>query len=310
MKKRIGWLGLAAALALALAGCQQEGLFTGSVVLEGEHHLARGESMRGAVLFLNGSLSVAEGAVLGGPVYMLGGRLESYGEIAGDLSVLGGELVLGPASVVGGDLNLGGGQVDRAPGAVVAGQVNTGVGLQVPDRPALFHETLRDQLPGFIIQSVLLAGLAYLSVKWFPNPVRRVSKAIIEHPLISAAMGLLVGTVALVLVVLIAFTIILVPLSFLFGFLIILAVAFGWVSIGAAVGRLLLRRSKRSLSPGLVTALGTLVFVFLMNLASLLPRIEGIIPLMLGITALGAVFLTRFGLSEFVPASDSPGAEF
>jgi hypothetical protein len=45
------------------------------------------------------------------------------------------------------------------------------------------------------------------------------------------------------------------------------------------------------------------------NMIALIPIIEGVIPLLLAATGLGAVFLTRFGFSEFIPVSDRPEAE-
>lgn len=309
MRKRV-LLALLLVLAMGLSACQQEGLFTGSLLLEGDHYLTQGESLSGAVLVLDGRLTVEEGAWLTGPVYMLGGRLDSNGEIEKDLSLLNGELILGPQAVIGGDLNLGGGQVEMSPQATIKGRVNTGVGLQVPERPALFHETLLQQLPIMLIQGVVLAGLAFVTVRWIPRPVKRVRKAIIEHGLVSAAMGLLVGIVALTLLVLMAFTIILIPVSLLAGLLFFVAILFGWIGFGQAVGQFIVGQFKWEFQPALTTALGTLVFVVVMNLLALVPLVEGIIPILLAVTGLGSVFLTRFGLIEFVPVTDESGYDF
>lgn len=309
MKKRV-FLTLLLVLAMGLSACQQEGLFTGSLLLEGDHYLTQGEGLAGAVLMLDGRLTVEEGAWLTGPVYMLGGRLDSNGEIEKDLSLLNGELILGPQAILGGDLNLGGGQVEISPQATIKGRVNTGVGLQVPDRPALFHETLLQQLPIMLIQGILLAGLAFVTVRWIPRSVKRVRKAIIEHGLVSAAMGLLVGIVALTLLVLMAFTIILIPVSLLAGLLFFVAILFGWIGFGQAVGQFIVRQFKWEFQPALTAALGTLVFVMVMNLLALVPLVEGIAPILLAVTGLGAVFLTRFGLIEFVPVTDESGYDF
>jgi hypothetical protein len=310
MKKRICLALLLLVLAMGLTACQQEGLFTGSLLLEGDHQLTRGEGLSGVVLMLDGSFTLEEGAWLTGPVYMLGGRLDSNGLIDKDLSLLNGELILGPQAIIGGDLNLGGGQVEMSPQATIKGRVNTGVGLQVPERPALFHETLLQQLPIMLIQGILLAGLAFVTVRWIPRPIKRVRKAIIEHGLVSAAMGLLVGIVALVLLVLMAFTIILIPISLLAGLAFFVAILFGWIGFGQAVGQFLVGQFKWEFQPAVTAALGTLVFIVVMNLLALIPFVEGIIPILLAVTGLGAVFLTRFGLSEFVPVIDEGGHDF
>jgi hypothetical protein len=290
--------------AVFLSACQEEGLISGSLIMEGEHRLASGEILPGVLIMLDGQLSLEENALITGPVYMVGGTLESSGEISADISVLGGNLVLGPGARVGGNLNIGGGDVERHPSTVVAGEVITGIGLQVPDRPALFRETLRDQFAPMLVQAVLLTVLAYFTVRLLPHPAAIVSKAIVEHPLVSTAVGILVGITGLVLLVLMAFTIVLIPVSFLFGFLILVAIIFGWIGYGLALGRLLGRVFNWRVSRPLAAAVGTLLFVLLWNLLALLPILQGIIPIILAAAGLGAVFITRFGLTEFVPASD------
>ncbi|MBE0411148.1 MAG: hypothetical protein IBX69_15610, partial [Anaerolineales bacterium] len=160
------------------------------------------------------------------------------------------------------------------------------------------------------IQGIILGGMAFVLVRWKPQLVSHVSRAIVEHPFVSAAMGLLVGVVALVLLVLMAFTIILIPVSFLAGLVFLLAVFFGWIAFGKAVGRLVVNLFKWDLKPAAAAAVGTLVFVVAMNLLALIPLIEGIIPILLAVTGLGAVFLTRFGIIEFVPVTDESGRDF
>jgi hypothetical protein len=296
--------------AVFLSACQEEGLISGSLILDGEHRLASGESLPGVLIMLDGHLYMEENARITGPVYMAGGSLESSGEISTDVSVLGGDLILGPNSRVGGNLYIGGGEVQRHPSAVVAGEVVTGIGVQVPDRPTLFGETLRDQLVPMLIQSVLLGMLAYITVRLLPHPAAVVSKAIVEHPLVSTAVGILVGITGLVLLVLMAFTIVLIPVSFLFGFLILVAIVYGWIGYGSAIGRLLVRAFNWRLTRPLSAAVGTLLFVLLWNLLALIPGLQGVIPILLAAAGLGAVFITRFGFMEFVPASDLQEPDF
>jgi hypothetical protein len=296
--------------AFLLSACQEEGLFSGSLILEGDHYLASGESLLGILVMLDGQLYVDENARITGPVYMIGGRLENHGEISSDISLLGGHLILGSSAQINGNLNIGGGDVELDPNAVIYGQVETGTGLQLPDRPPLFRETLREQLVPMLVQAVFLAVLAFFTVRWLSHPVNIVSKAIVEHPLVSGAVGVLVGITALVLLVLMAFTIILIPVSILFGFLILLGVMMGWIGFGSALGRLLAIRLKWKLSKPASAALGTLLFVLFWNLLALIPFIQGVVPILLAATGLGAVFITRFGFSEFVPATDYHEADF
>jgi hypothetical protein len=308
MMNRIPILILLAFMATGLVACQQEGLVTANLLLEGEHSFSSGERLPGIVVIMGGSLELEEGAFASGPIYLLGGRLESNGEISGDVALLGGVLILGNQAYIGGDLNLSGGEASLASGATIVGSVNTGVGLGAPDPPMIL-DNLRGQLPFILAQAIILAGLAFLTVSILPRPVKRVSNAMVRHPIVSLAMGLLVGIVGMSLLVLMAFTIILIPISIFAGFIFLLAIIFGFIGYGLALGQVGAKWLKRGMDPAPAAAVGTSIFVLLINMIALIPIIEGVIPLLLAATGLGAVFLTRFGFSEFIPVSDRPEAE-
>jgi hypothetical protein len=309
MKNRIILYVTAVLAALLLAGCQQEGLYTGSLIIEGAHHIQNGEKLAGAVLLLDGSLVLEEGAQVDGPVFMLGGSLESDGFIQGDVSVLGGDFTLGPTAVVGGSLNLGGGNVTRSPHAEIRGEVITGDGLQIPNQPASLIQDFQQQWQIILFQALGFAILSYLVVRYLPRPAARLSRAATRHYLVSAAMGLLVGMVSLVLVILMAFTVILIPISFIFGLVILAAVAGGWVGIAYSLGMWIIRTAKLDLRPSYAAALGGLIYIFLFGILSIIGGF-GVIQLLLASLALGAVFLTRFGLTEFTPVEDNTAGEF
>lgn len=294
--------------AVFLAGCQQEGLYTLNLILEGQHRVEKGQKLLGAVLLVEGTLLVEEGAQVDGPVFMLGGRMEVSGEILSDVSLLGGSLLLDETARIEGDLNLGGGELTRSSGALVVGAVNSGIA--VAQRQPLFQETFREQLPSIVGQAVALGLLAYLLARYLPRPLGRISRAVSRHALVSLAMGLLVGIVALALLVLMAFTFILIPISLLLGLVLAAAGAVGLVGIGSALGMWLADRLRWNIKSHWAAALGTLLFILVFNLAALLPVLRGFLPLGLSTVGLGAVFLTRFGLSEFVPAAEALPGEF
>ena len=50
--------------------------------------------------------------------------------------------------------------------------------------------------------------------------------------------------------------------------------------------------------------MGTLVFMILIDLISIIPFVGSLIALLADTIGLGAVMLTRFGLRKFVPAAD------
>jgi hypothetical protein len=293
---------------LILAGCQPNGRYTGTVILEGVHRVDDQERLPGVVLLVDGSLVIGEGGQVEGPVYMLGGRLDANGLLLSDLSILGGQAVLGPQAVIGGDLNLGGGTLERSPQAVIAGQFSQGENLQIPARPTVF-EALRNQWLSILGQAGLFALLTYLLVRYLPRPVTRLSRAVSRHALVSTALGLLVGVVSLSLLVLMAFTIILIPVSLLLGLVLIAAVAVGWAGLGQALGAQLAQRLGWQMRPAWGAALGSLIFMAAFGGLSLFQG-AGWIQLTVAAAGLGAAYLTRFGLSEFTPVEDIDSGDF
>jgi hypothetical protein len=279
------------------------------LITEGDHIFQPGEVIRGEMYVLGGQTTLQSGARLEGSLQMLGGNVEVNGKIQGNVSLVSGELDLGPEAHIAGTLDVGGGTLTRAPGTRIDGQFNPGNGVAIPSVPGPFGSSL----PGRMAQDVLEAGLAslfaLLTAHLVPRPLSRVAQAATEHPFVSGALGILMGIVGLSALVLMAFTIILIPVSMLGLILLGMSALYGWSALGQALGQHLNRYLNRELEPALVTSLGTFLLVLLLNLMGFLPLISGILPLLTTAVGLGAVILTRFGWRTFVPASDVPWAK-
>ena len=305
MKRLLRFPAFLALLGLLLAACQPEGdnpgAYSGTLVLEGSHVYMQGETLPGALIVLDGEATIASGACVAGPVFLIGGSLAIDGRVSGDVTAVGGQLLIGPDAQIEGDLRAAKARLDLPPGADVVGQTLVGPssGLQPGD---LFPErSIRDRLAWLLPEALLLACAAYLAARYAPKPLARVRRAAIGHPVVAAAMGLLAGIVGLILLVVIAYTLILIPVT-LIGFLVgFLSIGYGWIGIGAAVGVDLVSWRKTSISPYQAALLGTLAFMLALNLISLLPVIGDVISIASAAISLGAVVLTRFGLREFVP---------
>ena len=87
-------------------------------------------------------------------------------------------------------------------------------------------------------------------------------------------------------------------------FLVAAAVAFGWLGFGSLLGTGLSRRLRIKLHPSLSAGLGTGLFILIVNFASVLPYIGGLLAMTSVLIGLGAVFLTRFGLRHFMHAHE------
>lgn len=304
MKKRFLTLAIAF-LAMTLSACTADGgAYSGTLVLEGRHVYGSGDVLNGVLLIVDGEVQLEAGAEVRGSIFMLGGSAEINAQVDQDVSVIGGELVVGPEAVLGGDLQVGGGTYELSPKTTVRGRVLTGPASQVQLEDFFPSLSPRERLVQLLPWALVVAFLAYLAARYIPAPVARVSRAEIEHPIVSAAMGILAGVVVPVLLVFMAFTVILIPAT-LIGVLIgALTIAYGWIGFGMVFGRWLARQFELELGRGGVAFLGTLAFMIVFDVVSVIPYIGSVVSLIAVTIGIGAVMLTRFGLREFVPASE------
>ncbi|HSO26426.1 MAG TPA: polymer-forming cytoskeletal protein [Anaerolineales bacterium] len=302
MRKYItaGW---ALLVLLFLSACGEQGSYTVTLLTYGDHALRPGEARIGDIYMFNGELTIPEGARLEGSLFILSGKAEIAGVVAGDISLVGGELALEPGAQVGGMLRLGEGEVQRAPGVQVGGGVQSGLGIEAlaANAPA--------QAPGgfvspLILQDLFVIAAAYLLARYWPAPLSRVADTLERYALAAGAMGLLYGFVGVVLLTLMAFTVILLPATFLGGLVLLLALTYGWVGFGGLLGRLLRRVTGWKLALPWEVAAGTVLFLVLYEISRNIPLLQDLVPLVTGLVGFGAVMLTRFGLRHFTPAID------
>ncbi|HSM56849.1 MAG TPA: hypothetical protein VK879_11905 [Candidatus Sulfomarinibacteraceae bacterium] len=288
---------------LALAGCA-DGAVSGTLIWEGEHVYEPGQRVQGHLAVVEGRVVVPEGAQVAGSIYMLGGDVEVAGEVSEDVTMIGGDLQLGPSARIGGDLSVGGGELERAAEATVLGQVLVGGDVDVSLDTLFPQRTARQRLLQLLPEALMVAALAYLLARFVHRPLSRVSQTSVEHPFVATAMGALVTIVGPALLVLMAFTVILIPVSVIGLLLAGLVVAYSWSALGLALGQWLRRRLGRDWSAPATAFVGAFVFITITNLLVFIPLIGGWIGILATIVGVGGVFLTRFGLREFVPRYD------
>ncbi|NJC96778.1 MAG: polymer-forming cytoskeletal protein [Anaerolineae bacterium] len=92
---------------LFLTACSADGLYSLTLITEGQHELT--QNIQGDLFILGGEVIVTEDASVNGNVHLLLGALTVNGEINGDVSFMNGGLSLGDSAILRGDLNLGGG---------------------------------------------------------------------------------------------------------------------------------------------------------------------------------------------------------
>lgn len=301
------FLPLLAAL-LLLTGCEGQTFYQGSLVTGDRHVLSAGETLPGELLITEGEFVLEEGAALEGSLYVLGGSVRIDGTVRGSVSLFLGALALGETAVIEGTLNISGGELMQDPAATIQGAITYGAEGQLDTLP----EGDRGLLSGvsvfwLVAQGVLVAALGGLLAQFAPRRLARAAEAVRRYPVASGAMGLLLFIVGPALLVFMALTVLLIPLTVLGILAGLLLVASGWCATGAVLGDWLAGRVRRSLPYTLSTFAGTLVVVVASGLLLVLP-LGALAFFPLAAAGVGAVALTRFGYVTFVPTLDRAAA--
>lgn len=290
------------------------------IVTGGNFTLASDQVLTGSLLVFGGSALLEAGSVVEGDVVMFGGSLSSAGVVEGSLALIGGSAQLQASTVIEGDAISLGGSLARQPGAQVQGQLVTA--SELPLRlPEISLPALRGELPRlevglqplldafwFLFRTFLLAALGVLVVIFFPNATKRTANAALAQPLVSGGLGVLTLIVMPVLLVVLAVTIILIPVS-LAGFLALgVALFFGWIAIGYELGERLAHNTHQTWAPAVSAGVGVfLVSLLAWGAAEFVACIGWIVPWVVFSAGLGAVILSRFGTAEYAPAGAAAG---
>ena len=292
-------------LTLLLTGCE-DGLVSGTLIFEGRHQFDSETTLPGDVLVQAGTAEFAAGSHIAGSVFMVGGELLVDGTIDGDLVLLDGSVALGPRAVVGGDLRLGGGgTLTMAETAVVQGETITGLTLPRTRAGATDWANMMRWLVGVL----LLAGLGGLWARRQPHSLNHVAEAATQYWPAAGALGLLALLVLPILLVMMAFTIVLLPLVLVLSLAILLVLGLGLIALGKRVGQWLWTCVKWPYAPGWATFWGTLLLMGLFRL----PWLGNGLFLGAAVWLFGAVLLSRFGTRRFEPPphlaqSDDPAS--
>ncbi|MFC5971946.1 polymer-forming cytoskeletal protein [Halomarina salina] len=250
------------------------------VVLDEEHVL---DGPTETVLVAGGAVTT-DGPV-DGSVYVADGSVDVASTVRGDVVVLGGDVRIAPSATVTGTVQAIGGDVTVAEGASV-GSVERGV-------PA---EEAGTSPVGFALQTLVLAAVGALLADRRPRLLGTVGDAATTHPLVSGVVGALSTLAALAMTVLLAFTVVLLPVS-------VLAVLVGAVVVGYAVavfGALLGRRLPVDSRP-VAAAAGVVGVEALLVVLPRVPVVGSLAALALLAVGVGAVLVTGFGLRRFEP---------
>ncbi|UCC12218.1 MAG: hypothetical protein JSW02_01395 [candidate division WOR-3 bacterium] len=200
---------------------------------------------------INGDIAVAGGNLnisgsVNGDAAVFGGNVTNEGTIDGDLFVVGGTVALESGSLVTGDIAMVGGTVDKDEDAKVLGEVET-----------VESEALRNILPrigrvfrfphilpgesiftGFFTIAALIVVfiMNLLALLIFPKAIDRIVDMIQRNIWASVGLGVGIEILYVPIIVLLAVSIIGIPLVPVFMLVVFLAMLFGFSSLSLIAG--------------------------------------------------------------------------
>ena len=278
-------------IALLMISAGDAEVETAEIVMQGSHDMTE---HRGALIVGDARVTVPADAEISGPVYVIGGKLRVRGTVAGDVTQISGSLVAEDGATIGGQLQHIGGTEEFAEDAVVAERSTVEFAPTEPGPVATY-------VPVVLTTLLLALAGAWLSRRR-PKLLENVGTAAREHSLVSLTVGGLLSVTFLSVLVFMAFTLVLIPVSLLGLFVGMLTIAYGVVSLGYLVGSRL--DTPRT---GLATSVGVVAVVALLQVLEMIPFVGDFVAVAILVTGLGAVVLTYFGLQRFEPAF--PGYE-
>jgi cytoskeletal protein CcmA (bactofilin family) len=301
-------------ISLALPGTAfARGLHDDKVVAGGAFTLRSGETLDGSLVVFGGAVTLEEDSRVNGDVVLLGGTVNINGNVQGSVVGIGGVVSLGGSAVVDGDLTTVAATLNREEGARIEGQIITGFrpsvdlplpgGVYIPEVPNVgFSVPPFLNVIWFVFRTFLWAALAVLLVMFLPTQTERAANAIVRQPVLAGGIGLLTAIVAPLLLIGIAITIILIPVSLVGALVLAIAWFFGRIALGLEIGKRFEQMANQTWPPAVAAGVGTFVLTFIVDGAGeLLSCVGWIFPAVVGILGLGGIFLTRFGTQSYPP---------
>jgi hypothetical protein len=286
------------------------------VVAGGTFTLESGDMLDGSLIIFGGTAAMEQDSLVTADVVVFGGIVTIDGTVEGTVVGVGGVVNLRENAVVNGDLTAVAATLNRDPGAQVNGQVITGIDapaisvlpetLNIPRNFTQFEPMFNPvtfsfwRVIWFFFRTLLWGALAALVAMFLPNPTTRATRAIVNQPVVAGGVGLLTLIITPILLLLLAITCILSPISLLGALALAVAWAFGRIAIGLEIGNRIAKTFDRDWPIPLAAGVGTFGLALVIDsVGSFIPCVGWLIPTLVGLFGLGGVVLTRFGTQSY-----------
>ena len=250
-----------------------------------------------SVVKLNEDINMGQDLILKDLV-AIKGNINVKGDVGGDIVAVLGSIHLFPTARVAGDVVSIGGSVARDEGAKIKGNVTVipigKEGEKMLDLYAPMFVTMG--MGGFMIMKVLtllgFIGLSVIVVSFMTRRIGTISSKIEKQWLKSLLFGILgyilIGPVALLLAV----TIVGIPLILVELVLISIAMTLGYVAVSQLIGKKLFKAVKMPNKPMVYEVILGLAVLFLVDL---IPVVGGIIKCLALTFGFGSAIITQLG---------------
>jgi hypothetical protein len=285
------------------------------IVVGGSYEVTSGQTVVGDLTAVGANVVIEPGGTLDGHLVTIGGSTVVDGLVTGDVHAYGGALTLGAASHVGGNVGASYAAFEPVPGSVVEGTTEAGneppvqfslpENIRAPADMATRVVATRNPADG-VLRAIGLGLVAALLMALIPLRVGRVRDTMLRSPVRAGFDGLVTLVVVLLLLLLVALTIIGIPLAIVGGMALYATVLFGWIALGDAIGSYLAKSFKQTWSPALRAGIGAFSLSIALLILDAIPVLGAVLGFLLGLVALGAVRMTRYGGRE--PRRRSPAA--
>ncbi len=268
------------------------------------------------VVRMGNDVHIPEGQVVEGDVVSIMGDVRIDGYVEGDAVAVGGSLILGPKARIDGDGVSIGGTVEKNGGVIRGETVSIGFGTGWCRGPGFvmggfFSHARRFVLLIVMVIVVMLLGALLLAV--VGRSVDIVSDRVRKEAFFNGLIGLLAWVLFVPLMVLLAVTIIGIPIAILLPFVYVIMTLLGFIGVAVATGQRFTGIAGgspyRAMALGLIILYGLLLVGALFAMGPGPLHFAGSIFGFLGIAivfvastvGLGAVVTSRFGTREKAP---------
>lgn len=255
------------------------------LVLSGDHRL---DATDEAVIVGDATVTIPADTETPAHVYVIGGTTRIDGTVRARVTQIAGTLIVGGDAEID-ELRHIGGTYTIQPDADIGRRtsVDVAAGTDTPVRSVVL----------MAVVAAVLAAVGALLERTRRRNLDTTARAIARHPVVTVTVGALLTVTALSLLVFMAFTLVLIPVSILGLLAGVVVAALGVVAWGHRLGQHLpLQR------PHVATAAGIASAVVALQLLGAVPIVGDAIVAFVVLSGVGAVVVTYLGFADFQPA--------